>query len=63
MKRQISQKYHLYKGATKIAESTSGFDILEKGQKVIEKHPDEQNERSSKKQGCWSKVVNYSKQK
>ena len=41
MRRQISQKYQLYKGATVIAESVSGFDILNKGQEVIEKHPDE----------------------
>ena len=41
MRRQISQKYQLYKGAALIAESVSGFDILEKGQEAIEKHPDE----------------------
>ena len=40
MRRQISQKYQLYKGATLIAESISGFDILKKGQEAIEKHPD-----------------------
>jgi hypothetical protein len=41
MRRQISQKYELYKGATLIAESVSGFDILKQGQEVIEKYPDE----------------------
>lgn len=41
MKRQISQNYQLYKGAVLIAESITGFDILKKGQEVIEKYPNE----------------------
>jgi hypothetical protein len=41
MRRQISQKYQLYKGATLIAESESGFDILKKGQEVTDKCPDD----------------------
>lgn len=41
MRRQISQNYQLYKGATLIAESVSGFDILKRGEKVIDEYPDE----------------------
>ena len=41
MRRQISQKYQLYKGAALIAESISGFDILKRGEKVVDEYPDE----------------------